>query len=115
MKANDFKSLLQLAEQQQPKNYTLQRAICSSEHFGNDVVNFDDAVHDSDFPGISMFFRENGVDSFTVSSGWSGIVPFICYLLNDGWSALESVPVQVRTKLSEEDECNEMAVKFVRK
>ena len=115
MKANDFKSLLQLAEKQQPENYTLQRAIFNSERFGNDVVNFDDAVHDSDFPYISMFFRENGIDSFTVSSGWSGIVPFICYLLNDGWSALESVPVQVRMKLFEEDDCNEMAIKFVRK
>jgi len=57
------------------KAYTrIYRDYKDSRDKGNDYIDFHDVIWDKDAPELIACMRENGIERFTFSSGWSSAV-----------------------------------------
>lgn len=49
-------------------------AYRKSQEAGNEMIDFSECIWDNDIEGICKDFRENGIDEFTISSTFSGLI-----------------------------------------
>lgn len=55
-------------------NSTLLIAYRNSKKAGNDLIDFNDVVWDTDIEEIVAQFKENRIHEFTISSNFSGLI-----------------------------------------
>ena len=66
-------------------NYTLACAYSESLEAGNDLLNFSGAIFDREINEIVGELDDAGIDTFTISSTFSGLLPLLAKLEDEWW------------------------------
>ena len=66
-------------------NGTLFRAYKNQKKTENKLIDFDDAIWDTDIEAITNTFKANGITEFTVSSTFSGMIKILAEFEKHGF------------------------------
>lgn len=80
------------------------RAYKESRDKGNDYIDFSDSIWDKDVKDLIDCLRENGIDHFTFSSGWSSAIKTAWLFQENGYQLEGLIQINGDESLLDENE-----------
>jgi len=77
-------------------NRTLYWAYRYSQESENDLIDFGEVIWDYDIPELAAFFNEHGIDEFTISSSFSGLLETLAGFEKEGFKVATMTTVKAR-------------------
>jgi len=77
-------------------NRTLYWAYLYSKEAENELIDFGEVVWDYDIPELAAFFKEQGIDEFTISSSFSGLLETLAGFEKEGFKVAAMTTVRAR-------------------